>query len=31
VLQAGGRYGFEYKDKFDQTLLSVTVAKQDCL
>ena len=31
VMQAGGRYGFEYRDKFDQQLLSVTVGKDDCI
>jgi hypothetical protein len=31
ILQAGGRYGFEYSDKFDQMLLSVTVSKHDCI
>lgn len=31
IMLAGGRYGFEFRDKFDAELLSVTVTKDDCV
>jgi hypothetical protein len=31
VIDAGGRYGFEFTDKFGETVMSVTMGKGDCI
>jgi hypothetical protein len=31
VINAGGRYGFEFADKFGDTVMSVTMGKGDCV
>jgi hypothetical protein len=31
IIDAGGRYGFEFADKFGETIMSVTMGKGDCI
>jgi hypothetical protein len=31
VINAGGRYGFEFADKFGATVMAVTMGKGDCI
>jgi hypothetical protein len=31
IIDVGGRYGFEFADKFGETVMSVTMGKGDCI